>query len=77
MPSVEPSRYSGDVSRQTSQLLDAFDALPEAEKRIFTAEFIRRSVSFDSGPLDDEETAQAADAMFAVLDAEEDGASSR
>jgi hypothetical protein len=28
---------------------------------------------FDSGPLDDEETARAADAIFSMLDAEEAG----
>jgi hypothetical protein len=65
------------MSRQTSQLLDAFDALPDEEKRIFTAEFFRRAIPFDSGPLDDEETAHAADALFAELDAEEDDTGSR
>jgi len=65
------------MSSQTSQLLDAFDALPEEEKRIFTAEFFRRAIPFDSGPLDDEETADAADSLFATLDAEEDDAGSR
>ena len=63
------------MSSQTSQLLDAFDALRAEEKRIFTAEFLRRALPFDSGPLDDEETANAADALFAVLDAEEYDAS--
>jgi len=55
------------MSRQTSQLLEAFDE----EKRAFTAEFFRRAIPFDSGPLDDEETARAADAIFSMLDAEE------
>ncbi len=59
------------MSRQTSQLLEAFDALPNEEKRAFTAEFFRRAIPFDSGPLDDEETARAADAIFSMLDAEE------
>jgi len=65
------------MGSQTSQLLDAFDPLPAEEKRIFTAEFFRRAVPFDSGPLDDEETAQAADALFALLDSEEDDSGSR
>ncbi|HYL39070.1 MAG TPA: hypothetical protein VEV17_24345 [Bryobacteraceae bacterium] len=65
------------MSRQTSELLEAFEALPEDEKRIFTAEFLRRAIPFDSGPLDDQETARAADAFFAVLDTEEDDAGSR
>jgi len=65
------------MSKQTAELLQAFEALPEEEKRTFTAEFLRRVVPFDSGPLDDEETADAADQLFAALEAEENGASSR
>jgi hypothetical protein len=34
----------------TAQLLEAFEKLPENEKRIFTVEFLRRAVPFDSGP---------------------------
>jgi len=70
-------RYCEVMSSQTIQLLEAFDALPAEEKRVFTAEFFRRAVPFDSGPLDDDETAHAADALFAMLDAEEDDARSR
>ena len=65
------------MSRQTAELLDAFEALPEEEKRIFTAEFLRRAVPFDSGPLDDQETAHAADSLFALLDIEENDTRSR
>ncbi|HWZ31352.1 MAG TPA: hypothetical protein VNX18_08470 [Bryobacteraceae bacterium] len=65
------------MSQQTSQLLEAFESLPEEEKRIFTAEFLRRAIPFDSGPLDDEETAHAADQLFALLDAEENDTSPR
>ncbi|MCX6069364.1 MAG: hypothetical protein NTU91_00645 [Chloroflexi bacterium] len=61
----------------TAQLLKAFEALPEEEKRCFTVEFLRRAVPFDSGPLDDEEIAWAADEMFALLDAEENDAKTR
>jgi hypothetical protein len=61
----------------TTQLLEAFEALPEKEKRSFTVEFLRRAVPFDSGPLDDEETVRAADELFALLDAEEDDAKTR
>jgi hypothetical protein len=59
------------MSSQTSQLLEAFDALPTEEQRAFTAEFLRRAIPFDSGPLDDEETVSAADEIFRVLDPEE------
>ena len=65
------------MSRPTSQLLEAFDALPNEEQRAFTAEFLRRAIPFDSGPLDDEETAHAADQIFSILDAEENDASTR
>jgi len=65
------------MSRQTTQLLEAFEALPEEEKRIFTAEFLRRAIPFDSGPLDDEETARAADELFALVDSEENDTGSR
>jgi hypothetical protein len=51
------------MSSQTAQLLEAFEALPEDEKRVFTAQFLRRAVPFDSGPLDDSETADAADQL--------------
>ena len=59
------------MSEQTNQLLEAFEALPEEEKRVFTVEFLRRTVPFDSGPLDDEETSVAADQLFSGLEAEE------
>ena len=65
------------MSRQTAQLLEAFEASPEEDKRVFTVEFLRRAVPFDSGPLDDTETAAAADQLFSNLDAEENDASSR
>jgi hypothetical protein len=52
------------MSRQTAQLLQEFDALPEDEKRAFTVEFLRRAVPFDSGPLDDSEIACAADELL-------------
>jgi hypothetical protein len=51
------------MSSQTAELLEAFEALPEDEKRVFTVEFLRRAVPFDSGPLDDAEAAAAADQL--------------
>ena len=65
------------MSQQTLALLDKYEALPEDEKRAFTAEFLRRVIPFDSGPLDDEETAHAADQLFAMLDSEETEESGR
>ena len=54
-------------------MLEAFDALPTEDQRAFTAEFFRRALPFDSGPLTDDETARAADEVFSMLDAEEAG----
>jgi hypothetical protein len=65
------------MSRLTSQLLEDYEALPEEENRIFTAEFLRRALPFDSGPLEDEETARVTDQLFAMLDAEENDARRR
>jgi hypothetical protein len=56
------------MSRQTAQLLEEFEALPEDEKRIFTVEFLRRAVPFDSGPLDNSEIAGAADELLAGIE---------
>jgi hypothetical protein len=65
------------MSKQTAQLLEAFEALPEEEKWIFTVEFLRRAAPFDSGPLDDGETTLAADQLFSGLEAEENDAEPR
>lgn len=62
------------MSRQTAHLLEAYESLPEEEKRIFTAEFLRRAIPFDSGPLDDQETARAADELFGLPGAGENDA---
>ena len=59
------------MSRQTVKLLEAFEALPEDEKRVFTVEFLRRSLPYDSGAFEDDEPARAADVLFAMLNAEE------
>jgi hypothetical protein len=65
------------MSSQTADLLEAFEALPDEEKRTFTAEFLRRAIPFNSGPLDDDETASATDELFALIDAEEDESGAR
>jgi hypothetical protein len=65
------------MSNKTAELLEAFEALPDPEKRVFTVEFLRRSVPFDSGALDDEETFRAADELFSQMASEEHDAGSR
>ena len=60
------------MSRNTEALLDAFEHLPGVEKGAFTQEVLRRSLPFDSGPLEDEEVGAASAAQFESLE-EEDG----
>jgi hypothetical protein len=38
---------------------------------------MRRAIPFDSGPLDDHETARAADELFALIDTDENDSGSR
>ena len=61
------------MSKQTVQLLEAFEALPEDERRIFTAEYCRRA----SGRWNDEESTNPVDRLLARLDDEKDAAGSR
>ncbi len=56
------------MTRETTTLLDAFEHLPAEEKRSFTEEVLRRSLPFDSGPLEDAEIGAAADVLFQTLD---------
>lgn len=65
--------YDVFMSRDTEALLDAFEHLPVEEKRAFTPEVLRRSLPFDSGPLEDEEIGAASAALFGSLEEEEDG----
>jgi hypothetical protein len=65
------------MSTTTNELLEAYEALPAQDKRAFTAEFLKRVIPFDSGPLDDEETAHAADQLLALLEAEENDTRAR
>jgi hypothetical protein len=58
------------MSKQTVELLEAFEALPENERRIFTAEYCRRA----SGRWDDDEATNPVDRLLARLEAAQDGA---
>jgi hypothetical protein len=59
------------MSRETQALLEAFEHLPADEKRAFTGEVLRRSLPFDSGPIEDEEIDAASAALFELLDEED------
>ncbi len=67
------------MSDQTIQLLDAFDALPSADKQTVVVEIMRRAreLPFDSGPISDEEIGEAGKALFAFLDQEDNAANPR
>jgi hypothetical protein len=67
----------GWEDRQTAELLDAFEALPDEEKRIFTAAFLRRAVPFDSGPLHARKPRTLPINSLQGWDAEENDASAR
>ncbi len=56
------------MTHQTTALLDAFEHLPAEEKRSFAEEVLRRSLPFDSGPLEDAEIGAASAVLFHSLD---------
>jgi len=60
------------MSRDSQALLEAFERLPEPERRAFMDEVLRRSLPFDSGPIEDEEIGAASSRLFESLD-EKDG----
>lgn len=59
------------MSSETQALLDAFEHLPAEEKRAFTQEVLRRSLPFDSGPLEDQEIEAASVALFESFEGED------
>ena len=61
------------MSEAVRRLLDAFDALPEADKHQAAVEILRRFGSVEAGDLPEEALTEAADDLFCCLDAEETG----
>jgi hypothetical protein len=60
------------MSKETAQLLEAFEALPKEEKQVFVREVFRRLPRYDSGLLANEEIAAAGDQLTALLEKQED-----
>ncbi len=58
--------YDSCMSGEMMTLIEAFQALPAEEKRAFADEVLRRSLPFDSGPLENEEIGAASAALFGV-----------
>jgi hypothetical protein len=65
------------MSRNTQALLESFEHLPAEEKRVFTQEFLRRCLPFNSGELGDEEIGSASTALFEPLDEEDNHSAAR
>ena len=55
------------------QLLDSFDALPEADKHQAAIEILRRATAGTTGDLPELTLFEAADELFRTLDMEESG----
>jgi len=65
------------MSAVAEKVIAAFESLPAEEKQAVAKEILRRLPPFDSGSLDDNEVALAGDRLAAMLDEEENGASTR
>ena len=67
------------MSKETVDLLEAFEALPIDDKQAFAVEVLRRTreLPFESGPLSDQEIGEAGKALFCYLDQEENAADTR
>ena len=65
------SCYRYAMKRETTALLEAFENLPADEKRALAEEILRRSLPFDSGPLEDAEMDAASASLFQSLGEED------
>jgi hypothetical protein len=67
------------MSKETVDLLEAFEALPIDDKQAFAVEVLRRTreLPFESGPLSDQEISEAGKALFCYFDQEENAADTR
>jgi hypothetical protein len=67
------------MSKQTVQLLEAFEALAPDDKQFFALEILRRTrdLPMDAGPISDDEIGEAGKALFASLDQEENASQTR
>jgi hypothetical protein len=59
------------MTKSVEELLNSFEKLPEAEKRVLASEIIKRSLGFDMPELSDESLLLAADEIFLQLDRDE------
>lgn len=56
---------------QVKELLHSFEDLPQGDQRIFAFEILRRTISFDLPPLEDDDLVSQAEELFLALEREE------
>jgi hypothetical protein len=61
------------VNPTVQQILDAFDALPEADKHQAAVEILRRVAPATEGDVPESALVEAAEELFLAVDAEEGG----
>jgi hypothetical protein len=61
------------VTSTVQQLLDTFDALPDADKHLAAVEILRRFPAVEAGDWPESALVEAADELFRTLDEEEAG----
>jgi len=61
------------MTASVRQLLHSFDKLPEAEQREAATEILRRPLSIDFPPIDDDTLVERAEELFLSSDRQEDG----
>lgn len=59
------------VTQAVQELVEAFDRLPEEDRRTATAVILRRSLALSLPSLDDDALCEIADVCFQALDDEE------
>lgn len=59
------------VTQAVQELVEAFDRLPEEDRRTATVVILRRSLALSIPSLDDESLCEIADVCFQALDEEE------
>jgi hypothetical protein len=67
------------MSQPGIELLEAYEALPPAERQAVAVEILRRTreLPFDSGPISDQEIGDAGRSLFAFLDQQENASTPR
>jgi hypothetical protein len=59
------------MSTTSQQIISGFDALPLTEQREVAAEILRRSATWETSPLTDDDLTRLADEVFLELDRRE------